>query len=152
MCQEILSFCDFSPNYFLKCEMILGSRGQEKRGDGLDVARGPLFTLPCSRSLWIWVIYLKKKQKKHCTLGVAQRPFSIATSFVRRTSLEGQLFTLSSSGYLLAHWGLAQCTWSHWAGPGHSTARILPALNRLSQVFASTDTRTSINPLLVFIF
>lgn len=40
MCQEILLFYDFSPNYFLKCEMILGSRGQEKRGDGLDVARG----------------------------------------------------------------------------------------------------------------
>ena len=36
---------------FFKFEMILGSRGQEKRGDGLDVALGPLFALPCSRSL-----------------------------------------------------------------------------------------------------
>ena len=81
-------------------------------------------------------------------MGVAQSPFSIVTSFILRTTLH----SFSISGYLWAHWGLAGRIWSHWAWPFHSTARILSAPNRLSQIFTSMDTKTSINPLLVFIF
>ena len=94
----------FPPTIFFKFEMILGSRGQKKRGDGLDVALGPLFALPCSRSLWIGVIHKKKKKKKHCNLGVAQSPFTIVTSFVLRTMLEGGFFTLSLSQVTSEAW------------------------------------------------